>query len=436
MKRCLLILLALIVVAGSVFAGGGSEAGAGPVNLTLWCAYSQPERIAAMDKAIEIFEAENPGINVTRELVPWSNVRTNWIAAKMARTLPQMIVAADSDFMAMWDTGDLAPINDVVTAMGGPGAFLDGPLNGLKVGNEYIAMPHYTLSWKMVVRTDWLEELGLPIPTTWNEFANAAIAMTNAPTRYGFDMPFAKSSMKAKEWLMYFMRTNGAEFFDANNKANFNTPATVETVKFLVDLYKQTGRQAALNYTEDDCITNFANGNLGMLFCAGSAVNAIMGINPDLIDKIAVIDTPRSPKNIPPRDGAGLVGIGKFKDAPFQAETSKFMQFLLREDIYREFLFSMPNMVPITVEGSKDNLFWNDPRVANYSALYQRWMEGALTGARVGMEHGPTPVSSAGIPSSEIEDMFQSILVDGVTVEAAVKATHDKIVSNLAAAGY
>jgi multiple sugar transport system substrate-binding protein len=439
MKRAIFFVLMVIMVSVcGVFAGAsGEKAAEGSANLTLWCAYSQPDRITSMDKAIGIYKSENPNVDVVRELVPWGNVRQRWIAGKMAKTLPQMVVASDSDLINMWEAGDLEPVNDIVQAMGGPGTFLEGPLSGLKVKDQYIGMPHYTLSWKMVVRTDWLAELGLSIPKTWDEFAKAAVAMTKAPERYGFDMPFSKSAYKAREWLAYFMRTNGADFFDANGKAHFNTPETIETVKFIVDLYKKTGRQAALNYSEDDCITNFAKGNLGFIFCAGSLVNAIRGTNPDLINKIAVIDTPINPKkNIPPRDGAGLVGIGKFKGVANSQETSKFMRFLLRQDIYRDFLLSMPNMVPITVEGSKDNLFWNNPIVADYTKLYQRWMEGAMTGTRVGMEHGPTPVSSAGMNSSEIEDMFHSILVDGVSVEAAVKATHDRIAAQLAAAGY
>jgi hypothetical protein len=93
-------------------------------------------------------------------------------------------------------------------------------------------------------------------------------------------------------------------------------------------------------------------------------------------------------------------------------------------------------MIPITVEGSNDQQFWNNPIVANYKDLYQRWMDGAMIGKRVGMEHGPGPYSSAGLTGAEIEDMLQAILIDNVPVAAAVKTTHDRIQANLAAAGY
>jgi multiple sugar transport system substrate-binding protein len=286
----------------------------------------------------------------------------------------------------------------------------------------------------MVVRTDWLDELGLSIPKTWDEFAKAAIAMTNPPTRYGFDLPMSKSAYKSKEWLAYFMRTNGAEFYSADGKVNFNTPETIETVRFLVDLYKKTGRQAAINYSENDCIDNFVKGNVGFIFAAGSLVNAIVKTNPDLLNKIAIIDTPM--KTQPPVDGAGLVGIGKFKGVAHSKETSEFMAFLLSPDVYREFLFSMPNMIPITVAGSTDDKYWNAPIIADYAHLYSRWVDGAMTGARVGMDYGPTTIANSGLTGSEIEDMFQAIIIDGRSVEQAVKDTHERMKAQLTAAGY
>jgi multiple sugar transport system substrate-binding protein len=432
-KLCAIAMVVTAVVLVVGLAGCGNKSG-GKAALTMWCAYSQPDRIEAMDKAIAAFQQENPGITVTRELVPWGEINQKWASAKMAKTLPQLVVNSDSGLIGLWAAGDLEPVDDVVQAMGGPGAFLEGPLEGLHMDGHYIALPHYTLSWKLMVRKDWLAELGLPVPKTWDEFAAAAIAMTKPPERYGFDIPFGKSANKSREYLMYFMRTNGADFLDASGHAHFDTPETIETVKFLADLAKKAGRQAQLNYSEDDCYQNFAKGSLGFVYAAGSFVDVVRKLDPALFDKMELIETPR--KTTDPVDGAGLVGIGKFKGVKYSQETSKFLQFLLRQDIYRDFLFSMASQIPITVEGSKDNLFWDDPRIKEYAHFFQRWTEGAMTGRRVGMEHGPNPQTSFAMPGSPIEEMFQNILVDNVPVEAAVKTVNDKIVENLKAAGF
>ena len=434
MRKVISIMCVLTVLVGSIFAGGAGESG-GKKEVVLWCAYSQPERIEAMDATIAQFEAENPDIHVVRELVPWSNINQKWITSKMANSLPNLVVASDSDLIRMWESGDLEPVNNVIDMIGGPEAFLEGPLNGFKVGDDYIAVPHYTLSWKMVIRTDWLEELGLEIPETWDELYDVAVAMADPPNRYGFDLPMAKSAMKSKEWLCYFMRTNDAYFFDEEGNVTFNSPETIETVQFLVDMYKASGRSAAVNYTENDCIDNFANGNVGIIFASGSLVQNVGKIDPTVLDNCAVIDTPYNKH--PNVDGAGPVGIGKFKGVANSEEADKFLAFLLgNQDIYREFLLSMSGQIPVTVAGTEDQEYWSDPLIADHMDLTQRWIDGAMTGVRIGMEYGLTPVASAGIPGSEIEDMFQSIIVDGVPVETAVKNTHDIMVSNLQAAGY
>jgi multiple sugar transport system substrate-binding protein len=417
-----------------VFANGASEKPEAIKTLTMWCAYSQPDRISAIDGTIAKYEASHPGIKVVRELVPWSNIRQKWISAKMAGTLPQMVVGGDADLIALWTAGDLAPVDSVIEKVGGDQAFLPGPLNGLKMDGQTIAMPHYTLSWKMVVRKDLLEAKGIAIPKTWDEFAKAAIALTDAPNMYGFDIPMSKSAAKSREWLCYFMRTNGAEYFDKDGNVNFNTPQTVETVKFLVDLYKKTGRQAAVNYSENDCIDNFAKGTEAFIFAAGSLITNVKKINPDMLKNVAVIETPINTQV--GTDGAGLVGIGKFKGVKYSEETDDFLAYLLTdEESYRNFLLSMSGMIPITVAAGNDTKYWSDPLIADYADLYKSWQVGAMTGKRIGLDYGPSALLSNGIPGSEIEDMFQAIIVDGIPVEKAVADTHNVIYANLKASG-
>jgi ABC-type glycerol-3-phosphate transport system substrate-binding protein len=87
------------------------------------------------------------------------------------------------------------------------------------------------MSWKMCIRKDWLDQLGLSVPTTWSELKEVAVAMTDAPNRYGFDLPMSKTALKSREWLNYFMRTNNAYYFDKNGKCTFNSPETIENRK-------------------------------------------------------------------------------------------------------------------------------------------------------------------------------------------------------------
>jgi multiple sugar transport system substrate-binding protein len=435
MKRCFSVIsMAMIVLIIAIGFMGCKGKSGGTKTLTYWCAYSQPERIEALDKITAIYEQENPGIKVVRELVPWGNIKQKYVSSKMAKTLPQLVVSTPSEMINMWQGGDLAAVDDVVDLVG-KNEWSEGPLSEWYMDGHYFAVPHYTLSWKMIVRTDWLKELGLPIPKTWDEFAKTAIAMTNPPERYGFDLPLNIGAQKGGEWLDYFMRTNGAEFWSKDGKANFNTPEVIETVQFLCDTVRKTGRQAMYNYNEDDTANNFAKGNVGFIFTTSSFINNnLLKINPDLIDKFDVIDTPI--KKNKGRVGAGPVGIGKYKNVNYQDEASKLLAFFFREDVYRTFLLTMSMMIPVTKAPLNDPLYTQDASRIQYGYLYDKWNEGTVTsGHKIGFNYGPTLVPSAGLTGTEMETMFHSILIDNVPVAEAVRITNDRMQANLTAAG-
>lgn len=104
---------------------------------------------------------------------------------------------------------------------------------------------------------------------------------------------------------MYFMRTNNADFYDAHGKAHFNTPETIETVRFLTDLVQETGPHALINYSEDDAIDNFAKGSAGFILCAGT-------LHEDLVS-----GSPGAPGNSSPHRSRNTLPLGtKGRRAP------------------------------------------------------------------------------------------------------------------------
>ncbi len=431
MRRLWMMPVVLVVCLIASFTGFAAEK-----EITFWCSYSQPERIKAIEDTITRFEAENPGIKVKRELVPWSNMHQKWIAAKMANTLPQLATAADSEAIGMWDGGVLKPVDKLVKQMGGSKRFLPGPLQAFQYEGKQIATPHYTLSWMMVYRKDWLAKVGFAQPPkTWKEFEKAAIAETNlAEQRYGFTLPLSKSAEKSKEWLAYFMRTNGAEFFDAKGHVKFNSKATIDTVSFLVNLYKKAGNPASLNYSEDDIIDQYVQGKIGFMFAAGSMCNKLVQSAPQLIPVTDIMPTPYNKH--PGIVGAGPVCLVKFKNDKYDAETDKFIQFMLRDDNYIPFLPSLLGMIPITKSAATSEKYFAYPAIKATRPLLEKWIAGANKGKRIAMDHGLSPYSAYTLNGSIIEDMFQSIIVDNVPIATAVKKVHDKMVEQLSAAGY
>jgi ABC-type glycerol-3-phosphate transport system substrate-binding protein len=115
MKKKLAIVAILLMVCAMLFAGGSTEEAAGKKKtITIWCAYSQPGRIEAMDHAIAEFQKLNPDIEVVRELVPWANIIQKWTTSSMANSLPQLVVAGDDTMIRLWEAGALESANGAI----------------------------------------------------------------------------------------------------------------------------------------------------------------------------------------------------------------------------------------------------------------------------------------------------------------------------------
>ena len=71
MKKILLVFFAFLIFANFVKAN----------EITFWHSFTQPERIAGMEKIVAEFKEET-GTTVNVEVVPWGKVREKWTAAK------------------------------------------------------------------------------------------------------------------------------------------------------------------------------------------------------------------------------------------------------------------------------------------------------------------------------------------------------------------
>ena len=115
----------------------------------------------------------------------WTGVTEKWPMAYAANTLPEILSCNPNDGMAMWSLGVLAPVNNVVEALGGKEAYISY-LDDLNDNGQYFAYPYYGLSRLMNYRISWLNEIGMDVPNTWSEFLKAAEALNKPPERYGF----------------------------------------------------------------------------------------------------------------------------------------------------------------------------------------------------------------------------------------------------------
>ncbi len=189
MKKALLVLLALLAIALPVFANGGSEqtaASDGPVTITLWYG-------AAVTEAGPL-PTNWPGYDIIREklninLVPTaepsndSDQDVKIQAAGAANNLPDVFMVTRPVLQNLVKQNLVAPRDDIYDQMPERTAkYHDADsiryatINGHNYG---MAIPSSTQGIEgLVIRKDWLDNLGLDVPTTLDEFYDMLYAFT------------------------------------------------------------------------------------------------------------------------------------------------------------------------------------------------------------------------------------------------------------------
>ena len=107
--------------------------------------------------------------------------------------------------------------------------------NQMRIGDTIYGFPDDGDVFILYYRKDIFEEMGLSVPTTWDEFYEVSKAITDAmaPDVYG------SAFMRARGLLQYFYqeraRVEGCKFFDAETmKATINGPGCVKALAGMV----------------------------------------------------------------------------------------------------------------------------------------------------------------------------------------------------------
>ena len=203
-------------VALAACSGGGSPSGSssasstcapssGKVNLTFtsW--------VPGMDKVVELWNKKNPDIQVKAQTGPSGNSGTyqnffNEIKAGNAPDLGQIEYDALPNFRVQDGLENIAacqPVADVKTA------FVDWTWAQVTFGeqNAVYAVPQDTGPIAMYYRKDLFQAAGIPVPTTWEEYAKAA---TLIKAKGSYITNFPKTDVN---WFAGMVWQNGGQWF-------------------------------------------------------------------------------------------------------------------------------------------------------------------------------------------------------------------------------
>ena len=255
-RRQVVVGMAAAAAAAGLSACGGGSSSAGSsaaaptpgqkVALTFW------SWVPGIDKAVALWNQQNPDIHVTLDTTP---AGSNGTYAKMLAALKAGTGAPDVAQVEYQELPQFILQNGLVEL--GPlgmdqqkGQFVDWQLAQSTFGGHIYAVPQASGPMGLYYRKDIFDSLGLAAPKTWDDYAAAAKKIHQSdPTRFINTFPPGNSA-----WFAALAWQAGAKWFGLDGDTwtvNIDSAETLKVAQYWDDL-----RTQGLIATEPD----FANG--------------------------------------------------------------------------------------------------------------------------------------------------------------------------------
>ena len=209
--------LALAACSSSGSSGGTSSASASCSPSSGKVALTFTTWVPGMDKVVDLWNEKNPDIQVKVQTGPNGNSGTyqnffNEIKAGNAPDLGQVEYDALPNFRVQDGLTNIASCKPVADAKN---AFVDWTWNQVTFGekNAVYAVPQDTGPVAMFYRKDLFQAAGIPVPTTWDEYAKDA-ALIKAKGSYITNFP--KTDVN---WFAGMVWQNGGQWFKNDGNA-------------------------------------------------------------------------------------------------------------------------------------------------------------------------------------------------------------------------
>ena len=242
------------------------------------------------------FEDEHPGSTLTIEQQEWEG-----LVEKLTTSLssdsetPDVVEVGNTQAPTFTSAGAFSDVSSNLEDWGGDD-LLQGFVEGAQVDGKTYAVPYYAGSKYIFYRKDLFEAAGIEVPTTMDEFVQAAIDLKAAnpdPANFsGFWFP-------GQDWrnAVAFVWNAGGDLAVEDGDewtGSLSTPESVEGLETVQKLMEQASG-AAKDGNEENPQTPFCNGEVGMLSAPGWVKGLIEDPEtgcPDMVANLGVFALP------------------------------------------------------------------------------------------------------------------------------------------------
>jgi N,N'-diacetylchitobiose transport system substrate-binding protein len=261
--------------AATTAAPGTTAPAASGATIRLWL-NGEDTKQELVDHAIAEFNKLHPDVEVKFERQQWTGLVEKLTTSLSSSDSPDVVELGNTQAQAFEAAGALADLTDKKADLGGEDLLQSLVEAGTYEGKFY-GVPYYAGARIVVYRTDLLEQAGLKVPTTLDEFVQTGIALKQANAA---NPAFSGIYFPGKYWYaaLPFIWQEGGDIAVQEGDSWQGVLSSPESVKGLqtVKTIMDQASGAPKDGDEAKDYIAFCNGEVGMLMGPGWKIGQIL----------------------------------------------------------------------------------------------------------------------------------------------------------------
>lgn len=403
-------------------ASAGCEPSDGPVDLTFtsW--------VPGMDQVVALWNEKNPDIQVEFQTGPNGNSGTyqnffNQIKAGNAPDVGQVEYDALPSFRVQDGLENIAGCGDILAA---GDQFVDWTWSQVTFGedNAVYAIPQDSGPTAMYYRADLFEAAGIPVPTTWAEYADAA-AKIKALGSYITNFP--KTDVN---WFAGMVWQNNGQWFENNGEdwtVDLTSPESLEVADYWQGLLDR-GEVSTLASFSDEWNASFNTGQQWTWISAVWGASTIKSGAPDTSGKWAVAQMPQWNAGDDAAGNWGGSSSAVLKGSKHPYEAAQFALWLNTDPDALKMANELGGLYPASKDGANLPVFTAEQEFYGGQKIYDVFAE-ASAQVIPDFVWGPTMTQTY----TDVSDGFGAALGGSGTLADALATGTEKTIAALKA---